>query len=83
MGLRVNLPEPGDAVVRVDLRGLEGCVTQEFLDFAHVGASVEQVCGERVSEDVGAFLSLDAASGELLLDDAIHGDPGNAFSFVS
>ena len=67
----------------VDLRGLKRGVTQEFLDFAHVGASVEQVCGKRVSEDVRALFPLDAAPGELLLHDAVHGDPGNALSFVS
>ena len=83
MGFRIRIPEPGNAVVRINLRSLERSVTQEFLNLAHVGSAIEQVCGKRVTKDMGAFLPLYAASCELLLHDVVHGDPGYAFSFVS
>ena len=81
MGLRVNLPELGDAVVRVDLCGLQRGVPEEFLYFAHIGAAVEQVGSECVSQHMGAFLALYARFAQLFLHRTVYRRPGYAFSF--
>ena len=83
MGLRVNLPEPGDAVVGVHLGCLQRGVAEEFLDLSHVGASVQQMGGERMAEYMGTFLTLYAAAVEFRSDDAVDGGPGYSFAFVS
>ena len=82
MGLRVNLPEPGDAVVRVDLRGLQRGVAQKLLNLAHVGSAVQQVRGERMPQYVRAFLALYARAGEFLLHRAVDDAPGYALPFM-
>ena len=82
MGLRVNLPEPGDAVVRVDLCGLQRGVPEEFLYFTHIGAAVQKVGGECVPQHMGAFLALYARAGEFLLHRAVDDAPGYALPFM-
>ncbi len=82
MGFRINLPEPGDAVVRVDLRGLQRGVPEEFLYFAHIGACVQKVRGERVPQHMGAFLALYSRAGEFFLHRAVDDAPGYALPFM-
>ena len=82
MGLRVNLPEPGDAVVRVDLCGLQRGVPEEFLYFTHIGAAVQKVGGECVPQHMGALLALYARAVQFFLHRSVHRRPGYAFSFV-
>ena len=62
---------------------LNAGVAEEFLDLSHVGASVQQMGGERMAEYMGTFLTLYAASVEFRSDDAVDGGPGYSFAFVS
>ena len=59
MAVAVDLFEPVDADVRVDLRTRETLVAEQFLDHAEVRAGVEHVGREgvpqRVRRDVPAF----------------------------
>ena len=82
MGLRVNLPEPGDAVVRVDLCGLLRGVPEEFLYFTHIGAAVQKVGGECVPQHMGAFLALYARTGQCRPYHAVNVASRYALSFV-
>ena len=82
MGFCINLPELGDAVVRIDLRGLQRSVSQEFLYLAHIGSAVQQVRCESVAQHVGAFLSLYTRLVQLFLHRPVNRRPGYAFSFV-
>lgn len=83
MGLRIYLPEPGDAVVRVDLRGLQRRVPQELLYLAHVRSTVEQVGGKRVPQHMGTFLALHASAAQFPLNDAVNRRTGYTLSFQS
>ena len=83
MGLRVNLPEPGDAVVRVDLCGLQRGVPEEFLYFTHIGAAVQKVGGECVPQHMGAFLALHASAAQFPLNDPVDRRTGYTLSFHS
>lgn len=38
--------------MRVDLRGFDGTMPQQFLDVADIGAAFDQVSGEAVAQDV-------------------------------
>ena len=82
MGFCVYFPKPGDAVVRVDLRGLQRGVAQKLLNLAHVGSAVQQVRGERMPQYVRAFLALYARAGEFLLHRALDDAPGYALPFM-
>ena len=48
----IDLLQLGDAVVRIDLRRLQGRMSEQFLYRPHVGAVVEQFGGEGVPEYV-------------------------------
>src|ERR1051325_231919 len=52
--LEIDLLEPLDAGVRVDLRRRDRRMAEELLDGAQVGAGVEQVCREGVAKGVDA-----------------------------
>ena len=54
MSAFVDFAQAGGADVRVDLRGDEALVPQQFLDTADVGAAVEQMRGEAMAERVGS-----------------------------
>src|SRR5215510_5652729 len=62
MGLLVDLFQPLDAGVRVDLGGRDGRVTKELLHCAQIGSRVEQVRRECVTQRVngqpGVFIDL-------------------------
>ena len=81
MGLRIDLPEPGYAVVRVDLCGLQRGVSEEFLYLPHIRAAVHQVRGERVPQDVGAFLALHSVALQFAAHRAVNRRAGYALSF--
>ena len=66
MGFVIFASQPLDAVVRVDLRGCKGGVTEEFLYGIEVSSAFQQLRGQRVAKDVRGFLSRDFAA-ELLL----------------
>ena len=57
----------GDAVVRIDLRRLQGRMSEQFLYRPHVGAVVEQFGGEGVPEYVRTLFALNAALSQLAL----------------
>ena len=72
-------PEIRGADVRVDLRGDEALVAQQFLHAADVGAAVQQVRGEAVAERVGRRALVEAGFFEVLFEhpgDAAGGEPG-------
>lgn len=52
----IDLLQLGDAVVRIDLRRLQGRMSEQFLYRPHVGAVVEQFGGEGVPEYVRTLL---------------------------
>ena len=58
--------------VRVDLRGTERLVTQELLHRTKVGAVVQEVRREGVTDGVGADLRVQADFGEVLGDLPAH-----------
>jgi hypothetical protein len=53
MRLEIQLPTPPVGYVRVELRGGEIGMAEHLLDRTQVGASLEEVSGERVAEQVG------------------------------
>ena len=69
----VDLFQPVDADVGVDLCGGEAFVSEEFLDDAEVGAGIEHVGCEAVAEGVGGYF---ASSGQdlpdVFFDDALN-----------
>ena len=81
MRLDVDLLQTGDAVVGVDLRGLQRGVSQQLLYFAHVRAVVQQMRRKGVPQYVGALFSLYALLVQRLFHDATHDAPRNARSF--
>ena len=83
MGLVVDLPQPCDAVVGVDLSGLQRGVAEELLDFTHVRSAVEQMGGEGVPQHVGASLALNPAPCQLFADHPVDDAARDAFSFLS
>ena len=52
MRLVVNLDQLFHRDMRVDLRGREPRMTQQFLDVAQVRPAVQQVCRERMAQGV-------------------------------
>jgi hypothetical protein len=54
VGLAVDLFQSLGRHVGVELRGLEGGVTEDLLDAPEIGAALQQVCGGAVAESVGA-----------------------------
>ena len=66
----------GDGNTGVDLGGLQALVSEEFLDFADVGAASQEMGGKRMPEDVGGDGGLDPRdSGALMHDGVDHGLP--------
>ncbi len=61
MGLFVGCSQVASANVRVDLRGHQALVPQQFLHAADVGTSVEQVRGKAVSQGVRASALIQAS----------------------
>ena len=55
MGTVVDLSQAPAVDVAVDLRRRERAVAKQLLDDAQVGAALEQVCGERVTEAMGHY----------------------------
>ena len=53
MGLFVNIEQFRGRQVRVDLRGFETFVPQEFLNASNIRPAVKQMSGKTVSERVG------------------------------
>src|SRR5438067_8114646 len=51
--LEVQLPAAPIGYVRVELRRREVRVSEHLLDAPQVGTTFEQVCGERVAQEVG------------------------------
>ena len=73
MGLVVCLTHALCGQVRVNLRCRERTVSQKFLHGAEIRPVVEQMCGERMSERVGADIRIQAGAVEVLADLAPHG----------
>lgn len=74
VGLLHDRLEVGDGNAGVDLGGLQAFVSEEFLDFADVGAAPEEMSGERMPEDVRGDGSFDPRLPGTLMHDGIdHG----------
>ena len=58
MGQGIDLRKTGNAVVGIDLRGLQRTMAQQLLNFTHIGTAIHQVGGEGVAKDVGAAFAL-------------------------
>ena len=71
MGFAVDPLQMGRGHVRVDLGGGEIGVAEHLLDGAQVGASLEQVGGERVPEGVGGDVVGQAGLPRVALDDGV------------
>lgn len=54
----VDLAEAGDAVVRIDLGGLQGTVSHQLLDLSQVSPTIHQVGCEGVPKYVWALFTL-------------------------
>ena len=78
----IDLLQLGDAVVRIDLRRLQGRMSEQFLYRPHVGAVVEQFGGEGVPEYVRTLFALNAALSQLALYGPIDGAAGDSFSLL-
>jgi hypothetical protein len=70
MRLVVDFAEAAAGEVGVDLGGGEAGVAEEFLDGAQVGAGLQQVGGEGVTQGVGADAVLGAGAQHVPMDDA-------------
>src|SRR5690625_658443 len=55
--------------MRVDFSGQDGSVPEHLLHRAEIGSSLEQMCGERVSEDVGIDILCNAHLVCIVFDD--------------
>ena len=80
MSFGIDLLQLGDAVVRIDLRRLQGRMSEQFLYRPHVGAVVEQFGGEGVPEYVRTLFALNAALSQVALHGPIDGASGDSFS---
>lgn len=61
--------------VCVDFGGGNLLVSQHFLDGEQIGASFQQMGGERMAEGVRAYILFDSCQFRLLLDDMENHDP--------
>lgn len=73
MGLRVNALEVVAGDVGVYLRRRECGVPQQLLYHSEVGAAVEQVCGERVAENMRGGPLLHRGRADPTVDDQLYG----------
>ena len=64
--------------VRVDLRRVRALVAEQLLHDAQVGATIEQVRGERVSQQVRVRLDRQTRDRGVLADGRLHGAYGQA-----
>ena len=64
----MHLAQPGAGHVRVNLRRVDAGVPEEFLNHPQVGAMLQQVSGEAVSEHVRRDVSTDSAATDPALD---------------
>src|SRR5512138_1156150 len=76
MELVVNTAEAVPADVRVDLRRRDLAVAEHELDRAQVGAALEQVGRERMTEDVRADLGREPGAGGVLAEELPNALPG-------
>lgn len=59
--------------VRVDLRGAERLMSEEFLHASQIGAIIQEVCGEAVTKCVRADRGIQADGLEVLIELAANG----------
>ena len=67
MRLFIGSPQIGRADVRVDLRGDQALVAQQFLHAANVGAAIQQVRGKAVPQRVGRGAPIETRFRQVLL----------------
>src|SRR5215207_6753557 len=65
----VHLAEILPVDVRVDLRRCDVCVPQHLLNGAQVGATFEEMCGERMPERVWRDVLLDTSAVDVAAED--------------
>src|SRR5215469_17516591 len=80
MMLRMQLFEPLARDVRVDLCGREVAVTEQHLDYAQIGAVVQQMGREGVAQRVRRELLGDASLARIAFDDVPEGLPRHAIA---
>ena len=72
MGLVIHLFELFDTVVGIDLCGTQRGVSQQLLDHPDIGTAVQQMGSKRMSQHVGATLSLDTGSPQHRMHHPVH-----------
>ena len=78
VGLAIDLEQLRGVHVRVALRGAEARVTEKFLNRAQVGATLQQMCGERVPQGVRADASTCTACSDIAPHEAIDAPHGQS-----
>ena len=78
MRLAIDVEQLRGVHVRVALRRRQLHVPEQLLDRAQVGASLEQVRGEGVSQRVRADAESRAARRDVARDETLHASPGEA-----
>ena len=66
MKLPVNLSQPGVGDMRVDFRGADAGVAEQFLDDAQVSAVLQQVGRKTVAQHVRRYVAGDAGTARAL-----------------
>ena len=75
MGGFINILQPLDGIVRIDLGRREGGMAEQFLDGIEVRPSVQQLRGQRVAQDVRGLPAADTGNAaEGFLDGPVHID---------
>ena len=76
MGLPIHLEQLRRIHVRIALRGRQLHVTQQLLDRAQIGAALEQMAGERVTQRVRADPEARAAPRDVARHETLHAAAG-------
>lgn len=81
MGFPVNLTEPAERNVGIDLRCCQAAVAEHFTDAFQIGPAVEQMSGETVSKDMWISLFLLRYRSQILSGDPLDKHGINLFAF--
>ena len=67
MGFGVDLPEPLDTDMGVDLSGAQILMAQQFLNAPEIGTRIQQVRGKGVAEFMGGEIRGQSCEDQILL----------------
>ena len=73
MGFGVDLTEPLDADMGIDLGGAQIFMTQKLLDAPQIGTGIQQMCGKGVAQFMGRKIRGQSGKDQIFLQIALIG----------